>query len=612
MEFINNAENNALTAKDMLTSGKILDGRYHIRERIGSGGFGAVYLAEDARFSGKNLVAVKEILPRSEREANSLRLEADLLYNLSHPNLPKVSNCFQEGAAYYIVMDYITGEDLAEMLKRGKRLETAEVLRVADTVLDALEYLHSFPIFHRDIKPHNIKIDETGKIFLLDFGTAKRNIEDDSFTNVGQSITGFTPFYAPLEQVLRVDTNSFLILQSEHEAHLQRFLNYRTDERSDIYGLAATLFHLLSGVSPSSATSTFRARALWSNQPDPLPALSTLNSEVSAHLSRILQKALEIEPANRFQTAREFRNALQENSFSFDKTLSFIAETQPSPLHSERNFAEKITGAKTEILTGDKLESIAEIMPLNETKPDSKKKFLAIGAAVLLLFLFGIAGAGIWFLAAGDSAKKPEIKPTVIPEKPTENAAENATQSKPQLARSLNYSLLVQKMRDGKKFQEPFESSGQEIFENGYQFQMRLTPSENGFLYLFNEGMNSKGEKIFQIIFPTPLTRNGSAEVSAEQKIETGWNEFDGKAGTENFWIIWSKEKPEIIEKVRENAFSSDTGAVTDKVLEGNLREFLEGNKKNVIKTTKDVERKLSVINFEGDSVAHLLQLEHR
>ncbi|MDQ3130219.1 MAG: protein kinase [Acidobacteriota bacterium] len=588
----------------MLTSGKILDGRYHIRERIGSGGFGAVYLAEDTRFSGKNLVAVKEIQPRSEREASSLRLEADLLYNLSHPNLPKVSNCFQENGAYFIVMDYITGEDLAEMLKRGKRFETAEVLRVADTVLDALEYLHSFPVFHRDIKPHNIKIDETGKIFLLDFGTAKGNLEDDVYNKPGLSITGFTPFYAPLEQVLRVDTNSFLILQAEHEVHLQRFLNYRTDERSDIYALAATIFHLLSGVSPSNATSTFRARALWSNQPDPLPRLSTLNPEVSAHLSRILQTALTIEPANRFQTAREFRNALQENSFSSDKTLSFIAETQPSPLNFDSNSAGKITGAATEILTGDKLESIAGILPPNETKLDSKKKFLAIGAAVLILFLFGIAGAGIWFFVGGDSA--------TIPEKPTENAAENATQSNPQLARSVHYSLLVQKMRDGKKFQEPFESSGQEIFENGYRFQMRLTASENGFLYLFNEGLNDKSEKVFQIIFPTPLTRNGSAEVGAEQKIETGWNEFDGKAGTENFWIIWNKEKIDIIEKVIENAFLSDTGAVTDKVLEGNLREFIGENKKSETKTTKDVERKLSVIDFDGDSVAHLLQLEHR
>jgi len=613
-------------ARYMLTTGKILDWRYHIREQIGSGGFGAVYLAEDARFSGKNLVAVKEIQPRSETEAKSLRLEADLLYNLNHPNLPKVSNCFQEDGAYFIVMDYITGEDLAEMLKRGKRFETAEVLRIADTVLDALEYLHSFPIFHRDIKPHNIKIDETGKIFLLDFGTAKGNLEAETHTKPGQSITGFTPFYAPLEQVLRVDTNSYLILKAEHDVQLQRFLDYRTDARSDIYGLAATLFHLLSGVSPANATSTFRARALWSNQSDPLPALSNLKPEIPAHLSQILQKALAIEPANRFQTAREFRNALQQNSFSSDEIQNLVGATQASPFIFENNSAGKITGAATEVLTQDKAESIAEILPPRATKPKSKKRLWAIGAAVLILLLLGIAGSGIWLLTTGDSAKKQETKPAATPdsakmpektsektsEKSPENISENTPAPKPQFSRSVDYSLLVQKMRDGKKFQEPFESSGQEIFENGYRFQMRLMPSENGFLYLFNEGLNDKGEKVFQMIFPFTDENDGSAEIKAQQEIKTGWNQFGGKAGTENFWLIWRKEKLDMIEKVKDNAFSSDVGLVTDKVLERNLHGFLEENKKSETKTTKDVNKKLSKIEFNGDSAAYLLQLEHR
>jgi serine/threonine protein kinase len=600
----------ALTGKNMLTTGKILDGRYHIREQIGGGGFGAVYLAEDARFSGKNLVAVKKIQPRSEREAKALRLEADLLYNLNHPNLPKVSNCFQEDGAYFIVMDYITGEDLSEMLKRGKRFETAEVLGIADTVLDALEYLHSFPVFHRDIKPHNIKIDETGKIFLLDFGTAKGNLEDDTHTKAGQSVTGFTPFYAPLEQVLRVDTNSFLILQAEHEARLQRFLHYRTDERSDIYSLAATLFHLLSGRSPQNATSTFRARALWSNQPDPLPTLVNLNPAFPAHLSQNLQKALAVEPQQRFQTAREFRNALKQISFSSEETSDFDGETLPIPFNFENNFAKSITGAETEVLTQDKAKSISEILPTSKIEPNSKKKFWAIGAAILILFLLGIAGSGIWFLATGDSAKKQEMKPAATPEPSV--MPEKTSEPKQKISRSMNYSLLVQKMRDGKKFQEPFESSGQEIFENGYQFQVRLTPSENGFLYFFNEGLNDKGEKIFQMIYPFTDENDGSAEVKAQQEIKTGRNQFGGKAGTENFWIIWSKEKPEIIEKVKDNAFSSDVGLVTDKVLEQNLREFLFSSKNSETKTIKDVNKKLSKIEFDGDSVAYLLQLEHR
>ena len=126
----------------MLTNGKTLDGRYLIREQIGSGGFGAVFRAEDIRFSGKNFVAIKQIQQTNPQVAKSFRREADLLYNLSHPNLPKVTNCFQEDGANFIVMDYISGEDLAQSLIQVKRFSVNEILEIAGKVLDALEYLH--------------------------------------------------------------------------------------------------------------------------------------------------------------------------------------------------------------------------------------------------------------------------------------------------------------------------------------------------------------------------------------------------------------------------------------------------------------------------------------
>ena len=122
----------------MLTNGGKLDGRYLLERKIGSGGFGAVYLATDTRFSGNNQVAIKQILLDNEQATKLFRQEADLLYNLSHSNLPKVTNCFQENGANFIVMDYISGEDLATSLKKGKQFSVAESLEIADVVLDAL------------------------------------------------------------------------------------------------------------------------------------------------------------------------------------------------------------------------------------------------------------------------------------------------------------------------------------------------------------------------------------------------------------------------------------------------------------------------------------------
>jgi serine/threonine protein kinase len=570
----------------MLTRGRTLDGRYTIIEEIGSGGFGAVYLAQDTRFSGNNRIAIKKIPQSSAQIAESFRREADLLYNLSHPNLPKVTNCFQEDGANYIVMDYISGEDLAESLGKGKRFSIAEVLEIADKVLDALEYLHSATIFHRDIKPHNIKIDTKGKIFLLDFGTAKGNFDETTLTRqAGQSISGYTPFYAPLEQVLRVDSNSYFLLQSLGSPKMEDFLNKKTDARSDIYSLGATLYHLLTRQSPEKATSTIRAHAIWSDKPDTLQPIQNLNAEISDGLAEIIHRSVEIEPEKRFQTAAEFRRALNnlqnENMSSEtvvlpDSSTSF-SKTQPAPPSVKFSTFENSDPIPTNL-----------DFTKNLTKRAEPKSKTALYVGVLIMF-FILGSAGI-FLAWKLSAEPVKT-----------------------ISRSLSYSLLVQKMRDGVEYQEPFQSSGQEIFENGYKFQMRFTPPDIGFFYVFAEGLNNNNEKVLKLIFPTPLRNNGKAEISANRLYETGWNQFGGTAGTENFWIIWSKDKPDIVEKSRNNAFQSDKeGELTDKGLADQLRNYLEKNKTDQATVSKDSEKKLTKVEFNGDSIVYLIQLEHR
>lgn len=609
----------------MLENGKILDGRYRIQQKIGSGGFGAVYLAEDTRFSGNNRVAIKQIASQNEVVAKTSKVEADLLYNLSHQNLPKVTNCFQEDGAWYIVMDYISGEDLAQGLAKRRKFSIDEVLSIADKVLDALEYLHSFPIYHRDIKPHNIKIDEKGRIFLLDFGTAKGNADEKSAEKTlqfgGQSITGYTPFYAPLEQVLRVDPNSYLLLTALNEEKLKDFAERKTDGRSDVYALGATLYHLLTGFSPEQATATVRAHALWSDKPDPLPKIETRNEEVSPALSAAIHRALEVMPEHRFQTAAEFRQALK---LAQTASVPTQATQMVDPLVHNSSQPTQMPPQIVQIPQNEPSvptfqQSAGFVSDSHQSAPASNaKKFSLIGLGIVLLLVIGASAAGVIWKFSGDKPKKTETNSSQNETANVNsgagggaNSAENAGKTNvSQPARNLDYSLTVQKMRDGKKFQEPFESSGQEIFENGYQFVMNLMPSEKGFLYIFAEGLNDKGEKVFNIIFPTPKQNGGIADVSANQKYQTGWNEFGGAAGTENFWVVWSRETPETPEKARENAFQNG-GRVTDKDLEKKLKDFLE--KEKIQKSAvKDSEKKLSKIEFEGERAVYLIQLEHR
>jgi len=586
----------------MLTSGRKLDNRYLVREEIGSGGFGAVYLAEDTRFTGNNLVAIKKISQNNEQTAKAFRHEANLLYNLSHPNLPKVTNCFQEDEANFIVMDYIAGEDLMARLKKGKRFSVAEVTEIADKVLDALEYLHSFLIFHRDIKPHNIKIDPNGKIFLLDFGTAKGHLDETTLSLTEQSITGYTPFYAPLEQVLRVDANSYLLLQSIGSPNLERFVLNKTDARSDIYSLGATVYQLLTGFSPERATATIRAHLVWSGKPDPLPDCRSLTAEISERLGAIINKCLEIDPENRFQTAAELRAALKNLQFAASDSDKTTRDFAPNPILETQPGAVQVTLEQTKRATAEPSEiasapSVATLFQNNELPQQRAKNRTGayIGLLVLVLALTGFGSWLAWRGFSSETAKQP--------------SADNQPVAKN--SRTLSYSLLVQKMRDGKKFQEPFESSGQEIFESGYQFQIRLTSPAAGFLYVFGEGLNARGEKIVTINFPTPVKNNGKADVAANQRYESGWNEFQGKPGTENYWIIYSREKNQTVEKALDNAFANK-GIVADRETSNNLKDYLDSAKNTKATASKDLGKKLTRIDFEGDSLAFLIGLEYR
>src|ERR687883_1641825 len=159
----------------MIEPGALLQNRYRITRQIGRGGMGAVYVATDERFN--STVAVKQTFffddPALRR---AFEREAVLLNRLRHPALPRVSDHFVEAEGQFLVMEYIEGMDLGELLKaRGGWFPVADVLCWADELLDALEYLHAQepPVVHRDIKPQNIKRTERGRMVLLDFGLAK-------------------------------------------------------------------------------------------------------------------------------------------------------------------------------------------------------------------------------------------------------------------------------------------------------------------------------------------------------------------------------------------------------------------------------------------------------
>lgn len=285
-----------------LQKGETLRSRYQIREQIGQGGTGSIYLAEDKRLEGR-LCALKEVqhnqaLPSHifEQAREQFFREASVLARLDHPNLPKVSDYFFVNDRDYLVMDYVPGKDLRERMMEARRkkefIPEKEVIGWASQIADALSYLHQQepPIVHRDIKPSNVKITPSGLIKLVDFGLVKIMAPDEVTITIIQGQG--TALYTPLEQYGGDDTH--------------------TDIRADIFSFGATLYHLLTNEPPAEA----RKRFLDTRS---LTPLRKINPNLNIRTEKAILWAMALHPDDRPKTVIEFREALIGNQEAPDR-----------------------------------------------------------------------------------------------------------------------------------------------------------------------------------------------------------------------------------------------------------------------------------------------------
>jgi eukaryotic-like serine/threonine-protein kinase len=264
-----------------LPAGTLLNNRYRIVSILGQGGMGAVYRANDENVGIP--VAVKENLFLTDEYTRQFQREARILASMRHPGLPHVTDYFIiEGQGQYLVMDYIEGEDLRQRMERTGPLAEREAILIGISVLDALEHLHTRQpaIIHRDIKPGNIKVTPEGMAVLVDFGLAKV-LQPGQATQTGAR--AMTPGYSPPEQ----------------------YGTSRTDARSDIYSLGATLYATLTGTIPEDGLNRMAGKS-------ELTDIRELRPKINRRLAEIIEHAMEVEPDDRFQSADEYRQVLIE------------------------------------------------------------------------------------------------------------------------------------------------------------------------------------------------------------------------------------------------------------------------------------------------------------
>lgn len=306
---------------------RIIAGIYELKDKIGAGGGGTVYLGEHTRL--KKPIILKADKRRLSVGAEKLRREVDLLKGLSHTYIPQVYDFVQEDESVYTVMDYIEGESLDKMIGRGQRPSQPDVIKWACQLLEALNYLHSQPpygILHGDIKPANIMVRPNGDVCLIDFNIALA-LGEEGAVKVGFSRGYASPEHygadyiksnkaaavktgtnlketainrkypsngeTEVDDETEVDNDAGAVLPDlKHTSNSQKGI--LLDVRSDIYSLGATLYHLLSGVRPEQDAREVK----------PLD-----KSICSAAVSQILQKAMNPQPDERYQTAQEMLDA---------------------------------------------------------------------------------------------------------------------------------------------------------------------------------------------------------------------------------------------------------------------------------------------------------------
>ena len=290
-----------------LPLGTILDGKFKIVQVLGEGGMGTVYKVEQVGKPGY-IRAVKELLispntPADERNSAIERFdkEIDLLFNLKHPRIPSLILSFQERGNYYFVMEFVPGRNLEKILEDSKaQLNEDQVIIWMMQVCEALSYIHSRtpPIILRDLKPGNIMITPDGNVQLIDFGIA-RKFDPNKRTNTENL---GTISYASPEHL------GSITAPGQKRSALNPGKLVQTDARSDIYSLGATMYHLLTNHEPDPIQTPPTGSILAKN-----PRLRTvrIGNRVVCPVEQVIIKAMQQEPANRFQNAEAMRVALQ-------------------------------------------------------------------------------------------------------------------------------------------------------------------------------------------------------------------------------------------------------------------------------------------------------------
>lgn len=566
--------------------GSTIEGRYLVEKELGHGGIGSVYLARDLTLHHRPVV-IKILSQASLQDpyvVKKFRQEVEALARIDHPGVVSVLGAGElPDGKPYIGMQYVNGMTLRSQIPiEGMSLERAAA--IVRQVGAALDDVHEKRIFHRDLKPENIMLQVlkggSELVKIVDFGIAKVKDSVVAPSTVNEAPVGTVLYMSP-----------------------EQLRGEKVSAVSDIYSMAVIAYEMVTGRRPFNPVSAPQLLEMHRAgvRVKPVDLRQSLPTEAQA----IILRALSFEPKDRYQSASAFGDALARALTDDGQAELADHAANERELPAAGRYRDMNAGAPStrqasfdgsinpEISSGYANPTIRDItlsrmIEARQVASTSTRvpRWLKL-SGLSLIFLIAIAAWSAFYLSRSHQVSPPASGPQ----------------------RSFNYWLTVQKMRDGRLYQDPFQSSGQEIYENGYKFRLNVSSPDPGYLYVINEGTPDEAGTSMTMVYPTPLRKN--AFVSS-QPVQTNWNTFSGQAGTENLWIVWSASPVSQLEAAKAEAFNNRKGALADLNSIRAVKEFLTTHAEPKPQSTKDATAQQTHVSGVGDVLVKLAQLEHR
>jgi serine/threonine protein kinase len=563
-------------------------GHYRIQGLLGEGGMGKVYLADDTLLSRK--VALK-ILPSSLIEHHDrlrrFKQEAKAASGLNHPNILTIHEFGADKDSNYIVTEYVDGVTLRQKMRDGVSMK--EALEIAGQATSALAAAHTAGIIHRDIKPDNIMIRRDGILKVLDFGLAKLSMPQQ----------GSEPEAATVFR-----TEPGMVMGTPNYMSPEQARGVAVDARTDIWSLGVIIYEMATGKLPFAGPTQTDVLVSILNQP--VQMIDTFDGDAPAELRRIIEKTLAKNANERYRNMEELAADLKR----FHHRLEF--ETERKQTHGDSHVTDKDRGASemaTRMMPAAGTQAVEQPDLLEPDKRETRSSRIPRNyALVMAAILVAVTGIGVlvWQFA----------RPSKFADQPngTQAAEPAVADGTAPASRVMTYSLTVQSFTDG-RYEEPFVLSGEMLFRNRDRIRLNIKDDRTGYLYIVNEGpKTANGESSYNILFPSPATNAGSAQLSAGQDIQIpakSWFELDAKEGAERVWLLWSVNPLPELESAKRFANPDDRGRIKDAELARSIGSILDRYQLAKQAVQRDDDKKESQITGNGETIAHLIKLEH-